>query len=76
MAWKRTFKSIQIAETDQSTSVRILIKVFLKKKLAQTRPEDFIKNSHRLIRLLECTHCNSFLSSTEPGGGGEGGGRG
>ena len=43
MAWKRTVKSIQIAEIDLSTCLRILIKGFLNKKLASTRPEDSIK---------------------------------
>ena len=42
VAWKRTVKSMQIAETDQSTCLRILIKGFLKKN-APTRPEDSIK---------------------------------
>ena len=35
MTWKRTVKSIQIAETDQSTCLRIQIKAFLKKNLHQ-----------------------------------------
>ena len=40
---KRTVKSIQIAETDQSTCLRILIKGFFEKKLPPTRPDDSIK---------------------------------
>ena len=35
--WKRTVKSIQRAETDKSTRLRILITVFFKKKKKKTR---------------------------------------
>ena len=42
MACKRTIKSIQVAERDQSTCLRILTKGFLK-NLAPTRPEVSIK---------------------------------
>ena len=69
MAWKRTVKSIHIAETDQYTCLRILIKGFLKKKLATTRPEDSIKRIAPTDQTARVHTLPQFsLSSTGPGG--------